>query len=402
MSLDRFIYPSPSFYHYWTVGHGKKMIIKLSKPPEKHEIELDLPKLMEFDILADDVIHEVYFKMGFKESNLLIDTILRNGINTVSDVPESIKKLFAQVEQIPSWLEKEKIEEGSRFCRRTGIMGFIVLRDYCLMGGYESAAINKPLIFTGALKKGGAKRIAETVDFWVNITGENALNKFEIGFKSAIKVRLMHAFARVSILKESTWKNESWGIPINTWDMIATNLGFSLVFMNGLKNIGFTISKKEAEGVLHFWKYIGYLLGIPPDYLPDTEEQAIRELYKWTITQPPADNDTKSLALALMNEPMLSAFPKRTWQKKLLVEIHLSYNHFFLGQRSCEAMGLPNSKLNYYPYLALLINRIDEFFIMISKSYYNIAIKRGRKNQVKIKDLFLREYNTGSIGNKGK
>jgi hypothetical protein len=402
MSPDRFIFPSAGFHHYWTVGHGKKMITKLSKLPTKEEIELDLPKLMEFDALADNVIHEVYFKMGFKEANLLIDTILEKGINAVPNVPESVKKLFTQVEKIPSWLEKEKIEEGSKFCRRSGIMGLIVLRDYCLMGGYESSAINKPLIFTGALKKGAAKRMAETIEFWVNVTGENALNKFEIGFRSTIKVRLMHAFARVSILKEPTWKNESWGIPINTWDMIATNFGFSLVFMNGLKNLGFVPSKKEVDGLLHFWKYIGYLLGIPEAYLPDTEEQAIKELYKWTITQPPADNDTKSLALALKNEPLLSAFPKRAWQKKLLVEIHLTYNQFFLGQRSCEAMGLPTTKIKYYPYIVLFIKRMDEFFAMNCKLYYNITIKRGRKNHVKIKDLFLKGHNSNKMDHEEK
>ncbi len=55
------------------------------------------------------------------------------------------------------------------------------------MGGYESSAINKPLIYTQALKKGAAKRMAETVEFWVHVTGEDAMQRDGIGFKSAIK-----------------------------------------------------------------------------------------------------------------------------------------------------------------------------------------------------------------------
>lgn len=394
MTAARFIYPSPGFDYYWKHGLGKKMIKKLNVIPEKSTIEEKSPLLFEYDTIADDVINDVYLKMGFREAGALLENVLSNGIDKVFYAPESLKKLFSEVDVMPEWVDKNKLNIGATFCRRSGYMGLIVLRNYCLMGGYESSAINKPLIFTEALKKGAAKRMAETVEFWVNVTGENALDRSSIGFKHAVKVRLMHAYARVSILKMPTWDSKLWGVPINHWDMVATNLGFSLAFMDGLKNLGFKPSKKEVEGLLHLWKYIGYLLGIPPHYLPDTEEKAIEELYKWTITQPPADEDTKALALALMNEPILSSFPKITWQKKVLIKIHLGYNYFFLGDRSCQAMGLPNTRWRYYPYIVKFIKSIHEFFVLLSPVYYNATDKWGRNNQVKIKDLFLKGHNS--------
>jgi hypothetical protein len=393
MKPSRFIYPSPGFDYYWKNGHGRKMLKKLKNVPERKSIEEKIPMLFEFDSLADDVIKEVYLKVGFREADTLLENIFSNGIDSVSNVPECLRKLFSQVNELPAWLDKNKLENGSAFCRRSGALGLIVLRDYCLMGGYESAAINKPLIFTEALKKGAAKRMAETIEFWVNVTGENALAQSGLGFKHTIKVRLMHAFARISILKMPTWNSDSWGIPINQWDMVATNLGFSLAFMDGLKNLGFRPTKDEVEGLLHFWKYIGYLLGIPSDYLPDSEERAIEELYCWTITQPPADEDTKALVAALSKEPLLSSFPKRNWQKKLLIKIHLGYNHFFLGERSCQTMGLPPTKLRYYPYLVRYIKSIHEFFVLSNRRYYKTTDKQGRKIQEKIKYLFLKGHN---------
>jgi len=276
---------------------------------------------------------------------------------------------------------------------QSGSGGLIVLRNYCLMGGYESAAINKPLIFTEALKKGAAKRMAETIEFWVNVTGENALDRSALGFKHTIKVRLLHAYARISILKMPTWDNNQWGIPINQWDMVATNLGFSLAFLDGLRNLGFRPKKEEVEALLHFWKYIGFLLGIPPEYLPDTEEEAITELYNWTITQPPADKDTKALALALMNAPMLATFPKRIWKKRFLIKTHLAYNHFFLGERACDTMGLPPTKLRYYPFIVRYIKSVHEFFVLSNGRYYKRAVRRGRKLQEKIKYYFLKGSN---------
>lgn len=392
MNPSRFIYPSPGFENYWTNGNGNKMLKKLKSIPDQNTIEKNMSMLFEFDSLADEVINEVYFKLGFKEADGLIETIFAKGINDVPNVPESLKILFNQAETIPMWLDRDKSELGAAFCRRSGTMGLIVLRNYCLMGGYESAAINKPLIVTGALKKGAAKRMAETIEFWVNVTAENALNKSESGFKHCIKVRLMHAYARVSILKQASWDNNAWGVPINQWDMVATNLGFSLAFMDGLKKSGFRPTKNEIEGLLHFWKYIGYLLGIPPAYLPDKEEEAIEELYKWTITQPPADEDTKALALALMNEPLRSSFPKYRWQKNILIKIHLGYTCFFLGERSCQALGLPGTMLKCYPYIVRSIKRIHEFFVLLTPWLYKISEKRGRKNQEKIKYLFLKGH----------
>src|SRR5690606_6136957 len=118
---------------------------------------------------------------------------------------ESVNQLFKSVKNEPIWLDKDLLEAGSALCRRAGASSLIVLRDYCLMGGYESAAINKPLIYTGALKKGAIKRLSETLEFWVNITDSGALEKDSIGFKSVIKTRLIHSYSRVAILNNLNW-----------------------------------------------------------------------------------------------------------------------------------------------------------------------------------------------------
>lgn len=389
MIPNRFTYPSPGFDFYWKRGRGRKMLKKLSEIPEKDVIEQRIPLLFEFDQLADEVVNETYLKLGYQQTDTLLNTIFESGIDSAPEAPESLKQLFREVTAVPEWLDWTKLEQGSAFCRRSGPLGLIVLRNYCLMGGYESAAINKPLIFTGALKKGDAKRIAETTEFWVAITHKNALHQPEDGFKHAVKVRLMHAYARVSVRKLPEWKNEAWGEPINLWDMIATNLGFSLVFMEGLKNLGLKPNQQEIDGLLHLWKYVGYLLGIPAHYLPDTEEQAITELYKWTITQPPADEDTQALALALMNEPYNVSFPKYQWQKRFVLNVHLAYNYFFLGKRSCKEMGLPTSPLGILPRLVPVFQFIPEMITQRNARYYDKRTASGRKKQEHIKNLFL-------------
>lgn len=57
--------------------------------------------------------------------------------------------------------------------------------------------------------------------------------------------------------------------------MIATYTGFSLVFMHGLKKLAIIISDEEEKGVFHLWKYIGHLLGIPYQFLPENKKEAV-------------------------------------------------------------------------------------------------------------------------------
>lgn len=383
---ERYTTNTTSFANYWKEGPGKGLLEKLGERPNLAEAEKFIPLLYEYDKTADDVVHELYLKQGFSKAHQLIGEYLDG--NNIDSAPQSVKTLLDEVNQTPSWLDADLLEAGSALCRRAGASSLIVLRDYCLMGGYESAAINKPLIFTGALKKGAVKRLAETLEFWVNVTGSHALEHREIGFKSVVKTRMIHSFSRVNILLKTDWQNEKWGIPINQWDMLATNLGFSLVYLVGLRKIGFSPSEKEIKGLFHFWKYIGYLLGIPEHILPDNEKEAIRALYFWTMTQSSADEDSIALAHALTAEPLLVNFPKYKISKKMLQQSHLAYNYFFLGESSCKSLHLPRSFYGPIVRLSVLMNKLKQALITDEKAYANM-VEKGRKEQEKIKHIYM-------------
>jgi hypothetical protein len=399
MIPSRFYYPSPGFSIYWETGNGKKLAERLRGDfPGREEIEQLVPRLFETDHLADQVIREVYQAHGFKQADTWIEALLAD--ETEVTCPESLLTLVNQVKTVPAWLNPELAEEGARLCRRSGSLGLMVLRNYCLMGGYESSAINKPLVFTGALKKGAAKRLTETTEFWVRIIGENAITNPQIGQKECLKIRLMHAYARVSILEEGKWQEADWGAPLNQWDMLATNLGFSIIFLDGLRKLGMKATEKEIQGLFHFWKYVGSLLGAPVDYFPETESEAIRAIYAWTITQAPADDDTISLALALSLEPIDGPFPSKKWQRKLVYKTHLGYNWFFLGETSCKTMQLPKTSWRIYPSIQRFFVSLSQPFVLRSGKSYNRSIQLNRKTQKKIVNAYLESHSRKSITDK--
>ncbi len=343
----RFKLNTSSFAYYWTEGVGRELLDSLGFIPDVDKAKQFIPLLFQWDNKADQVVHELYTKIGFRDANKSLFKYLDHQDLSLehSTIWDSF---FKGVDLNPNWLDWKKIKTGSELCRRPGLTSLIVLRDYCLMGGYESAAINKPLIYTGALKKGAVKRLADTVEFWVQITKEDGLKDGSEGLKQIFLTRMIHAYSRVNILQRSDWNTDKWGIPINSWDMLATNLGFSLVFMVGLRRMGIKISPEEKEGVFHFWKYTGYLLGIPLELLPDNEAEAIEALYYWTMTQREGDADTLLLAAALKDEPVMAGYPTNPIMRKMMREIHLFYNHYLLGDHSCQLLGLPSTTVGRF------------------------------------------------------
>lgn len=390
MALNRIQYPSPGFSKHWKESVGKRMLKRVSTTPTKEQINSFNELYMCCDTLADAVVVDLFEGLGHKRGHQLLHTLLEQGLNAVPDIPDSLRALYTSALHVPEWVDDDLLKQGATFCQRAGVFSLITLRNYSLMGGYESAAINKPLIFTGALKGGPAKRLSDTLKFWVDVTGMDAMKPTGAGFNAAIQVRIIHALARYYIKKSPEWKDEDWGIPINTGDMVATYLGFSLVYLEGLRMLQFKPILNEELGVYHLWKYIGYLLGIPQELLPANDKEAIQTLYKWTMTQPLADIDTIALAHALVNAPLSATFPNKVWQKKILVKIYLGFNRFYLGRAACNRMHLPNTIFKVIPYIAASINYVHECLVLIFPSFKVRAIKKGRNAQVEVTDSFLK------------
>lgn len=387
---ERYRPNTSSFAHYWTKGIGRKLLDTLGFRPDLSRADQYVPYLFQLDEAGDRVIHQLHERIGFAKAQSLVEDYMDDPGKAPGEYRGVLDTFFGGIEAAPAWLDTDLLHMGVQLSQRSGIPGLVVLRDYCLMGGYESAAINKPLIYTGALKKGAAKRISETVEFWVNVTGDDALQPAHIGFKSVLKTRLIHSFSRVNLLKATPWDTNKWGVPLNTWDMLATNLGFSLVYLVGLRRFGTRTVASETEGLFHLWKYIGYLLGIPLHLLPDTEKEAIEALYYWTMTQADGDADSRLLAGALQEEPLHSYYPSSAIGRKLMREIHLYYNHYLLGDYSCGLLDLDRTVVGKVAAINIWKNKWDN-----SKGQYGKLIEKGRKQHEFIRELYRTKVQEG-------
>ena len=369
------------FKNFWTKGNGKQLLVFSGAEVDFKDFEKFAPYFYHVDDIGDQVVKDVYLTQKYHEASREIEGYIRNGVSEEDRIPESVKQLFRQTQNIPEWLDYNLIRSGAELCMRCNLDSLISLRDYCLMGGYDYAYLNKPLIVTEALKKGAVKRLSETLDFWINVTRYDALEIHKKGYEFAIKTRLIHSYARLSVRKHyKDWDTENWGEPINSWDMMATYIGFSLVFMHSLHKLGNTVSEEEEKGLFHLWKYVGYLLGIPENLLPNDKKQATEYFYVWTSVQPPADKDSILLAHSLLNESLENPALKYRFQRRNLRYLHICCTWFLLDDDVCKRLQIPevpNRKV--FPLVKRTANKIyDQLFSREAR------IRKGNQSQMKV------------------
>lgn len=384
---------APHFLDYWERGNGKDLLEWASWTPNFENFSDYAPLYHEVDELGDAVVNDTYLKLPFHEANTLVKNYSENKLLPEHEAPESIKRLFSQLQTVPDWWDKELGNVGARLCMRSGTNALIVLRDFTLMGGYDYAYLGKPLIFTGALKKGAVKRLKDTLEFWVQVTRENALHINSEAYQLIVRTRLMHSYSRLSILnKAKNWDKTTWGKPINTWDMIATYTGFSLIFMQGLQKLGLQISAEEERGVFHLWKYIGFLLGIPEKYLPENRKHAVEILYLWSSMQAEGDQDSIHLAKGLLNENLVNTIYKRTIQRQLLLQLHTAMNHFLLDENINQRLQIPKPAFfaRAFPPIIVNLNRLSNVILPLNKAKnYEKHVQFGSKKQMKVLEDYL-------------
>ncbi len=284
--------------------------------------------------MADEAAKDLFAKgSNHKNSFRLMYKVLDKGVDDQDLIPDSFSCLMEEVYAEPNWLDRNKVEKGAAVCRRLGGWAMTVLGDLALLGGYANPEITKPLVFTGTLTgESTFDRISETSQFWFDVTRKGALEKGAKGFKSAIKVRMMHAIVRQRMLNHPKWNAEDWGWPINKADAVATNVGFSMVMIYGAKMLGFNLSNKDIEAVLHLWKYIGYLMGDEVNWLSVNAEEGLQCLLLITLSNNNIpDKDSKRLAIDYLENfiPRSSIFDLKNYPSELFNYIkHRAYAEF--------------------------------------------------------------------------
>ena len=232
------------------------------------------------DPVAEAFVDEVYLGgPGPKAGRAMLDQALEHGVRSVPDAPESLIRLFDEFETLPDWYDRAQVELGAKVFRRWGTSVFSFATTSTLEM-YSESSITKPLSYAGGYAGETAhKRQLETVRFWIDVSDPGGLDAGARGRATAMRVRVMHVFIRRKLMQRPEWDLDAWGVPISIGDATLTLMGGSVVPGVALWSVGHQTTVREIEATLHFWRYVGHLLGVQPDWYPRDFRESVQLMF---------------------------------------------------------------------------------------------------------------------------
>lgn len=343
----------PEEFHYWanvdkpwvralrTLG---RTVLGFDPAPADEVVRTFASTYYDADPLAEAFVDDVYFRRGSAAGRAMLDQALAHGASSVEDAPASLLELFEDVERDPDWLDRNLVERGARVFRRYGTSIFRFAGAVTL-AAYSESSVAKPLVLTGGYAGDKARhRFLETIAFWISVSEPGALEPFGAGRASALRVRIMHVFVRRRLLAHPEWKLEKWGVPISQGDALLTLMGGSFVPGVVMQAMGYRPSVQDIEAMMHFWRYIGHLMGVRPRVYPASWKEATQLFFVTLVKGAHTAGDDgrylcQSFLQAFAPDPR-APFAERmrqTWEHR----VHVGTTRFFLPRSTYRTNGLP-------------------------------------------------------------
>lgn len=310
------------------------------------------------DPVAERFVAEVFFgEIGHVRGRQLLTRALRDGIDAVPEAPESMRALFAEFDTVPDWVDREQVELGAEVWRRWGTMLFNVA-GVTTLEIYTESGVALPLSLAGGYAGDSAlRRFLESAKFWIDTSEPGGLfTPGSEGRTTAMLVRIMHVAVRQRVGSHPEWDAERWGLPISQTYMMLTQIGGSVAPAMALWVLGYQTTPAEMRAALHFNRYMGHLLGVDPEWMPETVRDCLQVL-AFSIAARSYDSGPHGKELI---ESFPAAFAPRPGQSPV-ARLRAAYNHriiaaycaIWLSASTRRTYDLPRA----FPWVLILIAR---------------------------------------------
>lgn len=336
------------------------------------------------DPVAERFVEEVFFgEIGHRRGREMLTTALAEGIDAVPDAPESMRALFREFDTVPDWVDRETVELGAEVWRRWGTMLFNVA-GVITLEIYTESGVATPLSLAGGYAGDNAlRRFLESAKFWIDTSEEGGLFRpGSEGRTTAMLVRVMHVAVRKRVGEHEEWDADRWGLPISQTYMMLTQIGGSVAPALALWVLGYQTTPREMRALLHFNRYMGHLLGVKPQWMPETVRDCLQVLALSTAAR---SYDSGAHGKELI-ESFPAAFAPRPGQTGL-ARLRAAYNYRIIAAY-CAVWMAPGTRAMYdlpraFPWVLILVARWP--LITVTELLRRLPVLRGLHNRLMVR-----------------
>ncbi|RLT96758.1 oxygenase MpaB family protein [Ketobacter sp.] len=307
------------------------------------------------DPLAD-AFAAIIPELGYKKARAMLDKAAEEGIAKVPEAPKELVDLMTAVETVPEWVDWTKIEKACENNRLFTALGGEAIMRVAFMMTYVNGYQGLPMVITGALTSdSAAKRMRETTSTFKLATLPGALRRGGEAYQSAVKVRVMHAMVRTSLLKRpQVWDYSVYGTPIPQVDQMGAALGFNFMMAKKALKNGGKFSAAEACAVEQA-RYLAYLLGMHDQFLSNDPKQIVET---WNMCQATLRHKFDERGRDL-NAATMEAYQRRGghWYDRVVHRLDQKasrwmYNRM-VGRKTADTMGVHEEKTDLLAFAAM-------------------------------------------------
>jgi hypothetical protein len=254
-------------------------------------------------------------------------------------------RLFEEFETDPPWVDHDLVERGAFLFRRCGPAAFSFNGVGTLLA-YTENPIVKPLSMTGKYAGDAAlNRFMETARFWIDVSDPGGTKPGAPGRATAMRVRIMHVFLRQRITRHPQWNLAAWGKPINQAEATITLLSGGFATGLGMHKLGYRSTSADILAMMHFWRYVGHLMGVQPRWHPADLREAGQLMTLYFAKRAfGAVEDGRELIESYPRAfaPKQGTPLRKTIRDHVNYRIQLGYTRYFLPGRFYRSYDMPN------------------------------------------------------------
>lgn len=245
-------------------------------------------------------------------------------------IPE-LAQFFGDHARLPSDARPDVLARATQWC--DAHLSYLSIGMLCgslplLFLGAEGAAV---LTGTGELVARVDTRINRTGAFVLDATEPGGTGRAGRALRAAAEVRLIHALVR-----RSAPSNPQRGtVPICQQDMVTTLFAFAVMPIRCARRLGVKVSAREAQDHYALWRALGPALGVQPQLLPESFDDAEPLLDALVEANAEPSDAGRALAAALLEGIARHlAVPGRAEATAWIVR-------YLLGERLSTTLSIP-------------------------------------------------------------
>ena len=293
------------------------------------------------DPLGDDVIEKIMQTGEGRSISELFNQLIRNNDYDKIELPAEVQAYFESTSVLPAWVDSGKIKIGQSVFAEFGPEICLLLMCKSLPEAYACKKGALVMYQTGRMQESDdgslkrfTRRLMETSQFVVNVCTPGGFGPDGAGLITAQKVRLIHATIRYFIKEGGHWDAAENGLPINQEDLAGTLQSFSALIIEGLAQLGITLTKSQQDGYYHCWRVAGHVVGLADELNPATYEEGLALGYA-ILDQQKAPSEAGTVLTKAVHDFMAGMMPGN-----ILDETPAILMRYFLGDKTADILEI--------------------------------------------------------------